>query len=49
MAAKLKQVNASENFVKTFENGDFCALAGAPTGENYKPEDNFETFVILNY
>ena len=37
------------NFVKTFENGDFCALAGAPTGENYKPEDNFETFVILNY
>lgn len=37
------------NFVKTFENGDFCALAGAPAGENYKPEDNFETFVILNY
>lgn len=37
------------NMTQTFNNGDFSVLFGNADEENYRPENNMNVFLILNY
>ena len=37
------------NMIQKFDNGDFSVLCGDATENDYKPENNMEVFVVLNY